>query len=52
MLEEFENHYENGVADESYEEFFTNVDCLIMGSSTYEQVLTFRDWPYGENLHS
>lgn len=31
-----------------YDEFFERVDCLVMGSTTYEQVLGFGDWPYGE----
>lgn len=47
-LEEYEDYYENGVTGGSYEEFFADVDCLIMGSHTYEQILTFGDWPYDE----
>ncbi|WP_440772137.1 dihydrofolate reductase family protein [Natronorubrum sp. DTA28] len=31
-----------------YEDFFGRVDCLVMGSRTYEQVLTFGEWPYDE----
>ena len=44
-LEEFQGEPE----DESggYEEFFDTVDCLLMGSKTYEQVLEF-GWPYGQ----
>lgn len=34
--------------DRGYEEFFDDVDCLVMGSKTYEQVLEFGEWPYGE----
>ena len=30
-----------------YEAFFESVDCLVMGSRTYEQVLSFGEWPYG-----
>lgn len=47
-LEEYEDDYENGVTGGSYEEFFADVDCLIMGSYTYEQILTLGDWPYDE----
>lgn len=32
----------------TYEEFVAGVDCLVMGSKTYEQVLGFGEWPYGE----
>lgn len=31
----------------SYEEFFADVDALVVGSKTYEQVLGFGEWPYG-----
>ena len=35
-------------SDRSYEEFFADVDCLVVGSRTYEQVLSVGEWPYGE----
>jgi dihydrofolate reductase len=28
--------------------FLESVDCLVMGSTTYQQVLGFGEWPYGE----
>ncbi len=31
-----------------YEEFFATVDALVVGRKTYEVVLGFKDWPYGE----
>lgn len=31
-----------------YEAFLESVDCLVMGSRTYEQVLSFGPWPYGD----
>jgi len=34
--------------DFGYAEFFESVDAMVMGSATYEQVLGFGDWPYGE----
>lgn len=53
-LDSFEDRYEDGVAGESsYESFFETVDCLVMGSHTYEQIVTefvddpAEDWPYG-----
>lgn len=35
-------------ATAGYEAFFADVDCLLMGSRTYEQVLGFGEWPYGD----
>lgn len=32
----------------SYAAFFASVDCLVMGSKTYEQILSFGAWPYDE----
>jgi len=34
--------------DYGYQEFFDSIDTLVMGRSTYEQVLTFGEWPYGD----
>jgi len=31
-----------------YEEFMATVDALVMGRKTYETVLNFDRWPYGE----
>ena len=47
-LETFQDHYDKGVPGESYQEFFQSLDCLIIGAYTYEQILTFGDWPYGD----
>jgi dihydrofolate reductase len=33
---------------ESYAAFFESVDCLVMGATTYEQVLGFGEWPYAD----
>lgn len=46
-LEPFEQSA-SGEEIERYDAFFESVDCLVMGSRTYEQVLGFGDWPYGE----
>jgi len=47
-LETFQDKYEKGVPGSSYEEFFQTLDCLIIGARTYEQILTFGAWPYGD----
>ncbi len=34
--------------DYGFREFFSSVDALVMGRRTFELVLTFGRWPYGE----
>ncbi len=34
--------------DFGYAAFFASVDALVMGRNTFEQVLTFDKWPYGD----
>ena len=34
--------------DCGYRAFMDSIDTLIMGRKTYEQVLSFGEWPYGE----
>lgn len=34
--------------DYGYQAFFDSVDVLVMGRNSYEKVLTFGAWPYGE----
>ena len=36
--------------DYGYAEFFNSIDAMVMGSNTYEQVLRFGEWPYGDKL--
>jgi dihydrofolate reductase len=31
----------------NYEEFFSTIDALVMGRKTYEMILSFGAWPYG-----
>jgi dihydrofolate reductase len=31
-----------------YDEFMTSVDALVIGRNTFEKVLTFETWPYGD----
>ncbi len=33
--------------DYGYKEFMATVDILVIGRNTYEKVLTFSEWPYG-----
>ncbi|MBI4917236.1 MAG: dihydrofolate reductase [Acidobacteria bacterium] len=34
--------------EHGYEEFIATVDALVVGRNTYDKVLTFDAWPYGE----
>jgi dihydrofolate reductase len=34
--------------DCGYAAFMASVDCLVMGRNTFEQVLQFAEWPYGD----
>jgi len=38
--------FQSGEEDYGYAAFFASVDALLMGSHTYEQILTFGSWPY------
>ena len=38
--------YENGPEDYGYKAFLEKVGIVIMGNTTYEQVLTFGEFPY------
>jgi dihydrofolate reductase len=33
-----------------YDEFIASVDALVIGRKTYETVLSFHEWPYGDRL--
>jgi dihydrofolate reductase len=46
-LEAFQASADDGDAD-GFAAFFETVDCLAMGATTYEQVLGFGEWPYGD----
>ncbi|MEO1443105.1 MAG: hypothetical protein AAFV33_22070, partial [Chloroflexota bacterium] len=34
--------------DAGYAEFFGAVDVMVMGRGSFEKVLTFKPWPYGD----
>jgi dihydrofolate reductase len=36
--------------DKNYINFYNSIDGLVMGSTTYEQILGFGDWPYPGKL--
>lgn len=36
--------------DYGYQQFINSVDALVMGRHTYEKVLSFPAWPYGNRL--
>jgi dihydrofolate reductase len=38
---------EGGGEPHGYNEFFASVDALVIGRKTFEKVLTFETWPYG-----
>ena len=42
--------YEGKEEDYGYPEFMKKVDCVIMGSKTYEQCLEFEGWPDNKKL--
>ncbi|NJM90605.1 MAG: dihydrofolate reductase [Hydrococcus sp. RU_2_2] len=41
---------EEAFQDEGYIKFYNSIDVLVMGSTTYEQVLGFGEWPYRGKL--
>jgi len=45
---DFDFLFPGGSEPHGYEEFMATVDALVIGRKTYEKVLTFTTWPYGE----
>src|ERR1700687_5601894 len=39
---------EGGGEPHGYNEFMASVDALVIGRKTFEKVLTFDAWPYGD----
>jgi dihydrofolate reductase len=39
---------EGGGEPHGYDEFIASVDALVIGRKTFEKVLTFETWPYGD----
>ena len=46
-LEEFEESASDDDI-EDFRAFFESVDCVVLGARTYEQILTFGEWPYDD----
>jgi len=38
----------DGGEPHGYDEFIASVDAIVIGRNTFETVLTFEEWPYGE----
>ena len=36
------------IEETGYDEFYSTVDALIMGRKTYEMIVSFGQWPYGD----
>ena len=45
---DFDFLFPGGSEPHGYDEFMATVDALVIGRKTYEKVLTFTTWPYGE----
>ena len=43
---DFLDKYNTGDEDYDYQKFYDTVDCVVLGSTTYKQCLTFPEWPY------
>lgn len=39
---------EGGGEPHGYDEFLADIDALVIGRKTFEKVLTFSPWPYGD----
>ena len=39
---------EGGGEPHGYDEFIASVDCIVLGRKSFEKVLTFQLWPYGD----
>ena len=44
-LDEF-NEGQEPNSESSYPEFLSGIDTILMGRKSYDQILTFGDWPY------
>ena len=47
-LDWLENNPNPDGSDFGYNAFMDSVDALVMGSKTFEKVLSFESWPYGK----
>ena len=42
--------YQNKEVHESYNEFISRIDAMVIGRGTYEKVLSFPEWPYEKKV--
>jgi len=42
--------FENKEVHDSYKEFMSRIDIMVIGRGTYEKVLSFPDWPYEKKV--
>lgn len=42
--------FENNEVSESYRNFISKIDAIVMGRGTFEKVLTFPSWPYEKKV--
>lgn len=45
---EWLTQFDQADQDYGYAEFMVSIDTVIMGRTTYDQVLTFAEWPYSK----
>ncbi len=42
--------YQNKEVHESYNEFISRIDAMVIGRGTFEKVLSFAEWPYEKKV--
>src|SRR6478736_9169334 len=42
--------YQNKEVHESYNEFISTIDAMVIGRGTFEKVLSFPEWPYEKKV--
>ena len=42
--------YQNKEVHDSYNEFISRIDAMVIGKGTYEKVLSFPEWPYEKKV--
>ena len=48
-----EKRFQDGVGEDEdfgYKTFLKNVDLIVMGRKSYDQILDFGEWPYPEKI--
>ena len=48
-----EKRFQDGIGEDEdfgYKTFLKNVDLIVMGQKSYDQILDFGEWPYPENI--